>query len=46
MGTVRAVPYTSLVEVWTTRRTPRSRAAQSTFSVPVTFVSTVSRGCT
>ena len=40
LGTNRAVPYTSLVEVCTTFDTPRSRAACTTFSVPFTFVST------
>src|SRR5450631_2809778 len=40
IGTYRAVPYTSLDEVWTTRVLPLSRAACSTFSVPQTFVCT------
>ena len=40
MGTKRAVPYTSLVDVCTTRSTPSSRAACTAFSVPLTLVST------
>src|SRR5438094_1983605 len=44
MGTKRAVPYTSLVEVWTTRPTLSSRAACTTFSVPLMLVSTYVSG--
>ena len=40
MGTYWAVPYTSLVEVTSTRAVPSSRAALRTFSVPLMFVST------
>ena len=39
IGTKRAVPYTSLVEVCTTLLTPRSRAACTMFKVPLTLVS-------
>jgi hypothetical protein len=38
MGAVRAVPYTSLVEVCTSRRTACRRHASATFSVPTTLV--------
>ena len=38
IGAVRAVPYTSLVEVWTRRRTEWRRQASAMFSVPTTFV--------
>src|SRR5438270_14574 len=41
MGTYFALPYTSLVDVWTNRSTPASCAARSTLSVPTTFVSTL-----
>ncbi len=44
IGTVRAVPYVSLVEVWTIRPVPCRRTASSTLSVPTTFVSTYERG--
>lgn len=40
MGTYWAVPYTSLVEVTITRWVPSSRAAFSTFRVPLMLVST------
>ena len=44
IGTVRAVPYVSLVEVCTSRSQPCSRTASSTLSVPTTLVSTYERG--
>ena len=44
MGTVRAVPYVSLVEVCTRRGVWQARTASSMCNVPITFVSTKDRG--
>src|SRR3712207_6893654 len=43
IGAVCAVPYTSDVEVCTTRPTPAARAASSTLVVPSTFVRKIGR---
>ena len=40
IGSTSGVPYTSLVDVWTRRRTPARRTPSRTFNVPRTFVST------
>ena len=44
MGTYCAVPYTSEVEVTSTRSVPSDLAACRTFSVPLMFVSTYASG--
>ena len=44
IGTVWALPYTSLLDICTIRSTPPARAAWRTFSVPTTLTATYSRG--
>jgi hypothetical protein len=44
IGSVSGVPYTSLVEVCTSRAQPCRRTASSTLSVPRTLVSTNDSG--